>query len=376
MDLSGKLSDEENLIKNNFDEYCQKNYVPNYQHYLDNREFPVKIMKDLSGMLLPLTLPMDVNENVDDVMLGIISEEMGKYEFPLPAFLTMHFSRLLPHIGDESLREKYIQKYLSGNSVICGAYTEPGHGSDAYHITTEAHKSENKYIISGEKVFVSNPGIADIFMVSTRTGSGISIIMLDSSMDGIETYEIENMAHMFKGEFGGIRMNNVGVPDTYLVGEENKGFKLLMDILSIQRVHVGLYAIGIAESALSEAIEYAKMRRAFGMPISKFEAVSFRLADDMAKIESIRALAYRALSMENHGMDNRIESAAVKGYGCEVAFNAVSDALQTLGAAGYSKTSSLERKFRISRGFLLGDGTPDIQKLIISRKIFGKEFSP
>ncbi|WP_061951513.1 acyl-CoA dehydrogenase family protein [Acidiplasma cupricumulans] len=162
MDLSGKLSDEENLIKNNFDEYCQKNYVPNYQHYLDNREFPVKIMKDLSGMLLPLTLPMDVNENVDDVMLGIISEEMGKYEFPLPAFLTMHFSRLLPHIGDESLREKYIQKYLSGNSVICGAYTEPGHGSDAYHITTEAHKSENKYIISGEKAFVSNPGIADI----------------------------------------------------------------------------------------------------------------------------------------------------------------------------------------------------------------------
>jgi alkylation response protein AidB-like acyl-CoA dehydrogenase len=213
-------------------------------------------------------------------------------------------------------------------------------------------------------------------MISARSDKGISILMVDRSMKGMEPYEIENMAYLFKGEFGGIRMDNVKVPETYLVGEENKGFKLLMDILSIQRVHVGLYTIGIAEGALNQAIEYAKMRKAFGMPISKFEAVSFRLAEDIAKIESIKTLAYKALAMENSGMDNSIESAAVKGYGCEVAFNAVSDALQTLGAAGYSKTSSLERKFRISRGFLLGDGTPDIQKLIIARRIFGKEFSP
>jgi alkylation response protein AidB-like acyl-CoA dehydrogenase len=376
MELNGKLSDEEELIKNSFDEYCEKNYVPYYEEYLRDRIFPKKIMKDLSELLLPSTISLNKGERVDDIILGILSEEMGKYEFPLPAFLSIHFSKLLPYINDEAIREKYINQYLEGNSIICGAYTEPGHGSDAYHIATEARKSGSDYILSGEKSFVSNPGISNIYMISAKTGKGISILMADRSMDGLEPYEIENMAYLFRGEFGGIRMNNVKIPDTYLVGEENKGFKLLMDILSIQRVHVGLYAIGIAEGALNEAIEYAKMRKAFGMPISKFEAVSFRLAEDMAKIESIRTLAYKALAMENSGMDNSIESAAVKGYGCEVAFNAVSDALQTLGAAGYSKTSSLERKFRISRGFLLGDGTPDIQKLIISRQIFGKEFSP
>lgn len=376
MELNGKLNDEEELIKNSFDEYCEKNYVPYYEEYLRDRIFPKKIMKDLSELLLPSTISLNKGERVDDIILGILSEEMGKYEFPLPAFLSIHFSKLLPYINDEAIREKYINQYLEGNSIICGAYTEPGHGSDAYHIATEARKSGSDYILSGEKSFVSNPGISNIYMISAKTGKGISILMADRSMDGLEPYEIENMAYLFRGEFGGIRMNNVKIPDTYLVGEENKGFKLLMDILSIQRVHVGLYAIGIAEGALNEAIEYAKMRKAFGMPISKFEAVSFRLAEDMAKIESIRTLAYKALAMENSGMDNSIESAAVKGYGCEVAFNAVSDALQTLGAAGYSKTSSLERKFRISRGFLLGDGTPDIQKLIISRQIFGKEFSP
>ncbi|WP_298275965.1 acyl-CoA dehydrogenase family protein [Ferroplasma sp.] len=376
MDLNGKLNDEEQLVKNSFDEYCEKNYVPYYEQYLEKRIFPGKIMKDLSEMLLPSTISLNKKEKVDDVMLGILSEEMGKYEFPLPVFLSIHFSKLLPYINNENVREEYIKRYLAGDSIICGAYTEPGHGSDAYHITTEAHRSGNNYILSGEKAFVSNPGLSDVFMVSAKTDKGISIMMVDRAMKGIEPYEIENMAYMFKGEFGGVRMNNVKVPDTYLVGEENRGFKLLMDILSIQRVHVGLYAIGIAESALDEAIEYAKMRKAFGEPISKFEAVSFRLAEDKAKIESIRAIAYKALAMENCGMDNSIESAAVKGYGCEVAFNAVSDALQTLGAAGYSKTSSIERKFRISRGFLLGDGTPDIQKLIISRKLFGKEFSP
>lgn len=376
MELNGKLNDEEELIKNSFDEYCEKNYVPYYEEYLRDRIFPKKIMKDLSELLLPSTISLNKGERVDDIILGILSEEMGKYEFPLPAFLSIHFSKLLPYIKDEAIREKYINQYLAGESIICGAYTEPGHGSDAYHIATEAKKSGSTYILSGEKSFVSNPGISDVYMISARTDKGISILMADRSMDGLEPYEIENMAYLFRGEFGGIRMDNVKIPDTYLVGEENKGFKLLMDILSIQRVHVGLYAIGIAEGALNEAIEYAKMRKAFGMPISKFEAVSFRLAEDMAKIESIRTLAYKALAMENSGMDNSIESAAIKGYGCEVAFNAVSDALQTLGAAGYSKTSSLERKFRISRGFLLGDGTPDIQKLIISRKVFGKEFSP
>ena len=376
MELNGKLNDEEELIKNSFDEYCEKNYVPHYEQYLRNRVFPKKIMKDLSDLLLPSTISMNKEEKVDDVILGILSEEMGRYEFPLPAFLTIHFSKLLPYIRDEGVRDEYIRRYLAGDSVICGAYTEPGHGSDAYHIATEARNIGTNYILSGEKSFVSNPGISDVYMISARTDKGISILMADRSMEGIEPYEIENMAYLFKGEFGGIRMDNVKVPETYLVGEENKGFQLLMDILSIQRVHVGLYAIGIAEGAMKEAIEYAKMRKAFGIPISKFEAVSFRLAEDMAKIESIKILAYKALAMENSGLNNSIESAAVKGYGCEVAFNAVSDALQTLGAAGYSKTSSLERKFRISRGFLLGDGTPDIQKLIIARKIFGKEFSP
>ena len=376
MELNGKLNDEEELIKNSFDEYCEKNYVPYYKEYLRNRIFPKKIMKDLSELLLPSTISLNKGDKVDDVILGILSEEMGRYEFPLPAFLTIHFSKLLPYIRDEGVRDEYIRHYLAGDSVICGAYTEPGHGSDAYHIATEARKIGINYILSGEKSFVSNPGISDVYMISARTGRGISILMADRSMEGMEPYEIENMAYLFKGEFGGIRMDSVKVPETYLVGEENKGFRLLMDILSIQRVHVGLYAIGIAEAALKDAIEYAKMRTAFGVPISKFEAVSFRLAEDMAKIESIKTLAYKALAMENSRMDNSIESASVKGYGCEVAFNAVSDALQTLGAAGYSKTSSLERKFRISRGFLLGDGTPDIQKLIIARRIFGKEFSP
>ena len=162
MELNGKLNDEEELIKNSFDEYCEKNYVPYYEEYLRNRIFPKKIMKDLSELLLPSTISLNKGDKVDDVILGILSEEMGRYEFPLPAFLSIHFSKLLPYINDETIREKYVNQYLAGDAIICGAYTEPGHGSDAYHIATEARKSGSNYILSGEKSFVSNPGISDI----------------------------------------------------------------------------------------------------------------------------------------------------------------------------------------------------------------------
>ena len=112
MELNGKLNDEEELIKNSFDEYCEKKYVPYYEQYLKDGIFPKKIMKDLSDLLLPSTISLNDHEKVDDIILGILSEEMGKYEFPLPAFLTIHFSKLLPYIRNESIRDEYIKSYL------------------------------------------------------------------------------------------------------------------------------------------------------------------------------------------------------------------------------------------------------------------------
>ena len=384
MMLDGTLSEEEAIIKSSFEEFCRKNVVPQYGKWMEERRFPDGLMKQLSSLVLGATVPEDPAKKPDEVMLGILSESMGRFELPIPAFLTMHFAKLLPLIQDEGVRNSYLKKYRSGDLVICGAFTEPGQGSDSASIATSASHDGLGYTLNGEKSFVSSPGIANTHIISARTEDlpwnerhkGISLFIADAGSRGIESYEMDNMASIFRGDFGGLRLNDVSVPETHLVGDENRGFQILMNILSIQRVHVGLYAIGLAESAMEEAVEYAKVRKTFGQPISRYQAISFRIADDWSRLEGARMLAYRALSMQDHGLNNVAESAAVKGYGCEVAFDAVNHALQTMGAAGYVKTSDMERKFRASRGFLIGDGTPEIQKLIISRKLFGRDSAP
>ncbi len=384
MNLNGTLSDEETIIRESLEEYCRRNIAPAYEGWIREREFPRSLMKGLSQLILGATvLPKDEG-GVDEVTLGLLSETMGKCEVPVPAFLTMHFAKMLPLISDENTRESYVNRYLSGDLVLCGAFTEPGFGSDSASITTEAHLENNKYVLNGEKAFVSSPGIADAHIISVRTSEmheerkhkGISLILVDSKESGLETYEDENMASLFRGDFGRVRLNNVRTPQGNLIGRENEGFAILMNILGIQRVHVGLYAIGLAMSAMEEAIEYAKTRKVFGEYISKYEAISFRIADDWSKLQSARMMAFKALALNDSGLDNSAESSVVKGFGCEAAFEAVNHALQTLGASGYVKTSSLERKFRASRGFLIGDGTPEVQKLIIARKLFGKSFAP
>ena len=384
MNLDGTLNEEEKLIRDTFDDFCRRHVEPENEKWNISGEFPREIMKAASGIALPSSLPTSAGgSGLNETVIGLLSEDMGRYEFPVPAFLTMHFAKLLPLVQDIELKESLIKQYLNGDLVICGAFTEPGAGSDAASISTDALKRGNWYVINGEKAFVSSPGIADAHILTVRTDAGeprghrgISLVVADAKTEGIEPYEMENMATVFKGDFGGLRLTGVKIPTGNLIGDENGGFSILMKILNIQRVHVALYSIGLAKRSLEEAIGYAKMRKTFGKPISRNQAVAFRLADDWSRLESVRLLAYRALAMQDSGIDNSAECAAVKSYGCEVAFDVSSHALQTFGASGYVRTSPLERRFRATRGLLIGDGTPDIQRLILSRKLFGREYAP
>lgn len=380
MELDGTLSEEEQLIVDNFQKYLETRIVPLQSKWPDKSEFPREIMGEFSRIALPATIPEDMGgARMSEVTVGELSRLMGMYEFPVPAFLTMHFAKLLPLIRGEQTRMEYIERYLKGELVICGAFTEPGHGSDSAAIETRSEKMGGKYVITGEKAFVSSPLMADAHIVTTKSvgeKGGMNILLAESGDSGVEPYEMESMATVFRGDFGGVRFNSVEVIEDRLVGEENQGFKILMRTLNAQRVHVALYSIGLAEKSLTEAIEYAKERKTFGKSISTNQAVSFRLAEDWTRLESVKLLAFKALAMQDKGLENSAECAAVKWHGCEVALQAVSNALQTFGASGYVKTSPIERRFRAARGFLIGDGTPDIQKLIISRKLFGREFAP
>jgi alkylation response protein AidB-like acyl-CoA dehydrogenase len=378
------LSKEQELLKASIEEFCKKEIDPYIGNWIKERTFPRALLGKLSQIgLTGMNIPEELGGSpLDNVSQGVVAEVLGRHEFPTSMFLTIFgFARLLPSIVDESMRRRAIEKLLKGELVIAGAFTEPGCGSDAVAITTKAERRGDMYVVKGEKTFITGAPVADMFIASVKTGTGpphksISLLLIEADRKGVEPYELESMAGDIKGEFGGVVFDDVEVPVGNLMGVENMGFYMLMEEFNILRVFVALVSLGLAERCLEEAIDYAKQRKAFGQPISRFEAVSFRLAEHWTKIRAAKLLAYYALWLADNKRPYWAEAAAAKWYGCEVAFNAVNDVIQTYGAAGYTKDHPFERRFRGIRGMLIGDGTGDIMKLIISRHLFGREHAP
>jgi alkylation response protein AidB-like acyl-CoA dehydrogenase len=378
------FSKEQELLKASIEEFCKKEIDPYIGNWIKERTFPRALLGKLSQIgLTGMNIPEELGGSpLDNVSQGVVAEVLGRHEFPTSMFLTIFgFARLLPSIVDESMRRRAIEKLLKGELVIAGAFTEPGCGSDAVAITTKAERRGDMYVVKGEKTFITGAPVADMFIASVKTGTGpphksISLLLIEADRKGVEPYELESMAGDIKGEFGGVVFDDVEVPVGNLMGVENMGFYMLMEEFNILRVFVALVSLGLAERCLEEAIDYAKQRKAFGQPISRFEAVSFRLAEHWTKIRAAKLLAYYALWLADNKRPYWAEAAAAKWYGCEVAFNAVNDVIQTYGAAGYTKDHPFERRFRGIRGMLIGDGTGDIMKLIISRHLFGREHAP
>lgn len=378
------LSEEQKIVLDTFEEYCARNMPAYRERWEKDGVFPRNLMKEVAGIFQDSFISENPGEKLDETTMGILSEIMGRYGVPVPVFLTMHFAKLLPYINDVNVKERYIEKFKRGDLVICGAFSEPGCGSDSAGIKTEAASGADGLTVTGEKSFVSSPGLSDAFIISARTEpfpegqqhKGISLMILDANTKGVEPYSTDSMASEFPGDFGGVNFSSAKIPEGNLIGEPGRGFYLLMNILNVQRVHVSLYSLGIAEDGLEEAIEYSKIRKTFGNPIGKYQAISFRIAENWTRLEASRLLSYRALEISRGTENGSTYCAAVKWYACENAFRAVDESLQTLGASGYVKSSAMESRFRMSRGFLIGDGTPDIQKLIIARNLLGREYSP
>jgi alkylation response protein AidB-like acyl-CoA dehydrogenase len=382
MDFS--FSKEQELLRASIEEFCRKEIDPYIGNWIKERTFPRALLGKLSQIgLTGMNIPEDLGGSpLDNVSQGVAAEVLSRHEFPTPMFLTIFgFAKLLPFIADEEVKKRTTEKLLKGELVIAGAFTEPGCGSDAAAITTRAERRGDAYIVKGEKAFITGAPVADVFIASVKTGAGpphksISLLLIEADRRGVEPYELDSMASDIRGEFGGVVFDDVEVPVGNLIGMENLGFYILMEEFNILRVFVALASLGLAERCLEEAVNYAKQRKAFGQPISKFEAVSFRLAEHWTKIRAAKLLAYYALWLADNKRPYRAEAAAAKWYGCEVAFNAINDVIQTYGAAGYTKDHPFERIFRGVRGMLIGDGTGDVMKLIISRHLFGREQAP
>ncbi|MDP2952627.1 MAG: acyl-CoA dehydrogenase family protein, partial [Chloroflexota bacterium] len=267
-----------------------------------------------------------------------------------------------------------------GDRIICLALTEPGCGSDAAALTTRAVREGDHYVLSGEKTSITQGMQADAALLFAKTdpaarARGVSCFLVPLDLPGVVRSRLPSMG--FRPLMAAsIILDGVRVPARYRMGEEGRGFHMVMGQFDFIRPCLGLASLGAAQASLEEAIAYAKQRTAFGQPIGKFEGVSFKIAEHLTRVEAARWLCYRTLWLRDQGIPHTKESAMCKWLCPEVAVQAIHDALLLHGHLGYSEEYPIEQRLRDVIGLEIGDGTAQIMKLIITREVLGREFLP
>jgi cyclohexanecarboxyl-CoA dehydrogenase len=278
------------------------------------------------------------------------------------------------------LQDKWFKSLIQGDILACMCLTEPDCGSDAVAMKTRAVKDGDSYIINGEKTSVSWGMQASIGVMFAKTdpaagARGVSAFLLPTDMPGLTKSAIPDMGWP-SAQRASFFFDDVRIPADHRLGEEGQGFFLAMDVIGVVRVALTLQAIGHAEGALTEAIEYAKQRTAFGRPLANFQAISFNIAEQATKLEASRLLCYRAMGLRDKGERNLKEASMAKWYGARSAMEACHEALLIHGQIGFSEECPAEQRLRNVIGSEIGDGTAEIMKLNIAREIIGKEFQP
>ena len=322
-------------------------------------------------------------QGADWLTMGIAVEEMSKADMNMGALpvLPALVAKAMDIGGvSHEVKQKYISAMCRGECLPCLALTEPDFGSDAAAIRMKAVREGDYYILNGEKTSVSGGMTADIAFLFAKTDleagfKGVTSFIVPLDLPGVSRSPILDMG--FKSATrASIFFDNVRIPVDHRLSEEGKGFYMLMGTFDVLRVFLSLSVLGGAETSIDEAIEYVKLRTAFGKPIARFEGVSFKIAEHATWIEAAKLLCYRTLWLADQGAVHTKEAAMCKWLCPVVACNAIHDALLIHGHVAYSEELPIEQRLRDAIGFQMADGTAEIMKLIIARLLIGKEAKP
>lgn len=335
------------------------------------------IHKLAAAGLLGLTTPVEYGgKPVDCVSIGIVFEEVCGVDFSPFALMLSHV--VVPMIMDwasRELRDEWLPLLTKGEKSVCFGNTEPDCGSDAAAIKTRAVRQGDSYILNGEKTSISGGMQADAILVTAKTdldagAKGITCFFVPCDLSGVGKSRFADMGAHPSGR-ASIFLSDARVPARFRVGEEGEGFTKVMSGLDFARVLVAIAAIGVARICLTETVEHAKKRTKFGIPIYQFEGVAFKLAEIATLIDASRLLCFRALKLRDDKLPHSKESAMAKWYATECATRVIHDMLILFGYHGYSEALPMEQRLRDVIGQKIGDGTPEIMKLIIARELLG-----
>lgn len=278
--------------------------------------------------------------------------------------------------GTEEQKMKYVSRFCDPAKLTLGAYalTEPGAGSDPAGMITNARREKGKYILNGYKTFITNAGLADIYVVfatvdPSRGIDGITAFIVEKDWPGVNPGKKEKKMGIRASHTATISFDDVEVPVENRLGEEGQGFKIAMKTFDITRTHIAAGAIGLGRAAYEYSLGYAHERRQFGKPIFSFQAIAFMLADMAMEIDAARLLAWRAGAMYDEGLPCAQEASMAKAYAADVAMKVTTDAVQILGGYGYIREYPVEKWMRDAKIMQIYEGTAQIQRLVISRRL-------
>jgi cyclohexanecarboxyl-CoA dehydrogenase len=378
--LNFDFSEEQELFRRTVREFAKREIAPKIRDYERKGEFPWDLYRKMgSAGLLGLRFPKEFGgQGSDAVTMGILVEEVARAGWQIP--LSDIMGEILSLHGPTPLKKEWLPAMAKGERMLGVANTEPSAGSDAAAITTRATRKGDNYVLNGEKQFITGVNECGAYCLLAKTDAekgskGVSMFFVEMNRPGIERYDLDAMGWKLFS-FGGIVLKDVTIPASNLIGEENRGFHYVMETFDLMRSLIAVWCIGLTESSIDEGIEYAKQRTAFGRPIAKYESVQSRIVEGYTELEAARLLCYRTLWLKDKGHKITKDAAMIKWYVPQLCFGIVNNCLQNRGAIGYTTECMDEYRLREIRGAMIGDGTTDINKIVVARELLGREFLP
>jgi len=360
-------------------DFAEKEIRPYLMDWDESQEFPVHVFKKLGELgLMGVFIPEEYGGSGFGYLEYItVVAEIAKVCGSIGLSVAAHNSLCTGHIyyhGNEAQKKKYLPKLATAEWIGAWGLTETGTGSDAGGMNTTAVKDGDHWVINGSKNFITHGITGDVAVVIVRTGEkgdsrGMSAFIIEKGTPGFSSGKKENKMGMRASETAELIFDNCRVPAENLIGKEGEGFIQSMKILDGGRISIGSLALGIAKGAYEAALKYSKERVQFGKPISQFQAIGFKLADMATKIEAAELLLNQSAYLKNAGRNLTRESAMAKLYASEIAVEIANDAVQIFGGYGYTKDFPVEKFYRDAKLCTIGEGTSEIQKLVISREI-------
>jgi len=372
-------TESQNMIKEMCRDFAERHIKPEFMEWDESQEFPLETMQKMGAQgLLGILVPEKYNgsglgyyEYVDAII------EISKVCGSIGLSMAAHNSLCTGHIlmfGNEEQKSKWLPKLATGEWIGAWGLTEANTGSDAMRMQCVAKKDGDHWVLNGAKNWITHGITGNVAVVLARTGElldskGITAFVVERGTPGFNAGKKENKLGMRASETAEMIFEDCRIPEENILGNVGEGFYQAMKILDGGRISIAALSLGIAEGAYEAALKYSQERQQFGKPISEFQGIAFKLADMKMQIEAAKLLTYNAADLKNKGLNVNKISAMAKYYASEVAVKCSTEAVQIFGGYGYTKDFPVEKFYRDSKLCTIGEGTSEIQKLVISRAV-------